>query len=171
MANHSVNTVSEHLAERLEQLLAELLASNETLLDLTREHRSALSRADGAAVEACSKRHAEIAGRIGALEGKRRELIRAIAPETPSATINSITERLAEPVRSRVVEAAAKLRAVLVRVQQELRVLRAATVSLVGHMEGLMQQVARVLNTAGTYGRQGRIESGAAAPSGLDLSY
>jgi hypothetical protein len=159
------------LPAQLESLLAELLAAHEDLLALTQDHRAALARADGPAVQACTARHAHIAQRIETLEFTRRRLIHALAPASPSATITSVADSFPEPARNRIIEAAAKLRALLLRVQHEVRVLRAATQALVGHMDGLMQQVARVLSTAGTYARSGKIESAHPLPASIDLAY
>ncbi len=157
--------------QQLEDLLAELLRAHEALLELAAEHRAALSRADAAAVHACALRHAELARQIESLEFIRRDLIAALAPGRPATTITAIAQGLPEPARTRIIAAAARLKDVLLRVQREMAVLRAATQSLVGHMEGLMQQVARVLTQAGTYGRSGRIESRQPLPAGLDLSH
>jgi hypothetical protein len=168
--NHPAADKSD-LCDQLEALLGEMLAAHEDLLQLTQDHRAALSRADGAAVQACSLRHAAIADRIGQLEFLRRQLIAALSPSLPSASITSLAADLPEPSRGRIMEAAGRLKALLLRIQQELRVLRAATQTLVGHMEGLMQQVARVLSTAGTYARSGRIESTPPLPASLDLSH
>ena len=158
------------IPEQLEALLAELLRAHEDLLALTMEHRAALSRADGPAVEACASRHAALAARIEELEFARRRLVMLLAPSTPAPTITSIAQNLPEPFRARIIEAAARLRTLLIRVQQELRVLRAATQALVGHMEGLMQQVSRVLSTAGTYGRSGKVDAAHPLPSTLDVA-
>jgi hypothetical protein len=158
-----------NLSEQLETLLSNLLQAHEELLALAHDHREALSRADTAAVHACTARHADLAARIEHLEIARARLVRALAPASPSPTITNIAQSLPEPARARIIAAAAKLKELLIRVQRELAVLRAATHSLVGHMEGLMQQVARVLTQAGTYGRQGKLDSIQPLPAGLDI--
>jgi hypothetical protein len=158
-----------NLSEQLETLLSDLLRAHEELLALAHEHRAALSRADATAVQACTARHAELAARIERLELARARLVRALAPASPSPTITSIAQNLPEPARARIIAAAAALKDLLIRVQRELAVLRAATHSLVGHMEGLMQQVARVLTQAGTYGRHGKLDSVQPLPAGLDI--
>lgn len=155
--------------QELETLLGGLVAAHEELLALALEHRGALSRADGPAVQACTARHAELAARIEQLEMTRRRLIAALAPPGRSPTITAVAGNLPEPARGRIIEAAARLRNLLLRVQGELAVLRAATQSLVGHMEGLMQQVSRVLTQAGTYGRHGKLDSMQPLPAGLDI--
>lgn len=163
-----------NLSEQLEALLAELLAAHESLLELTQEHRAALSRADGPAVRACGVRHAALAQEIEKLEMMRRRLILALTPGGAggaSPTITNVARSLPEPARGRIIASAAKLKDVLLRVQRELAVLRSATQSLVGHMEGLMQQVSRVLTQAGTYGRSGRIEALQPLPAGLDIRH
>jgi hypothetical protein len=86
-------------------------------------------------------------------------------------TLTAMAERLEEPERSRVVAAAARLRDVLVRLQQETRTVRAATNALLAHMNGLMQQIARTLSQTRLYGPSGRIESGTPVACGLDLTH
>jgi hypothetical protein len=164
-----MTTITAETSEQLEVLLADLLRVHEELLALAAEHRAALSRADGNAVYACAQRHAAIAQRIESLESTRRRMISALAPAVPAPTISSVALHLPQAARDRIMEAAGRLRALMLRVQHELRTLRAATQALVGHMDGIMQQVARVLSTAGTYGRNGRIESTQPLPAGIDL--
>jgi hypothetical protein len=158
-------------ARELEGLLASLHAAHEDLLATALEHRAALSRADVKAMQLCAARHADIASRIAELETLRRRLIIALAPQgSPTTSITSIAQALPEPFRARILAAAAALRELLLRVQREVRTVREATHALAQHMDGLMQQVARVLSHAGTYSARGRIDAGAAVASGLDLT-
>jgi hypothetical protein len=159
-------------ARQLEGLLASLHAAHEELLATTLEHRAAISRADVKGMQACAGRHADIASRIGELEVLRRRLIVALAPQgsTAATSISSIAATLPEPFRARILAAAAALRDLLLRVQREVRTVREATHSMAQHMDGLMQQVVRVLSHAGTYSARGRVDAGAPVASGLDLT-
>jgi hypothetical protein len=165
-------TTTADSARQLEALLASLHAAHEDLLATALEHRAAISRADVKAMQACAARHADIASRIAELEVLRRRLILALAPPggAPTTSISSVAATLPEPFRARILAAAAALRDLLLRVQREIRTVREASHSLAQHMDGLMQQVARVLSHAGTYSSRGRIDSGAPVASGLDLT-
>lgn len=162
------------LAARLESLLSDLIAAHSQMLELTVEHRAALSRADGAAVQMSVGQQGVVAARIADLEGERRRIVAAmLGPATPLAqpTITMLAEKLPEPARARIVSLAAALRELLLRLRSEAAVVRAATQSLVSHMDGLMQQVARTLSQARLYGRGGKIDPGGPVACGLDLTH
>lgn len=161
------------LTTRLEAVLAELIAAHRDMLALTQEHRAALSRADGAAVQHCVERQGVAAARIASIETERREVVAALAGPSRGApvTITSLAQRLAEPARERIISLAGTLRDLLIALQREAAVVRAATQSLVSHMDGLMQQVARALSQARLYGPGGRIDPGGPVAGGLDLTH
>src|SRR5205823_8220969 len=118
------------LAQDLEALIAGFTRAHERMLELTVEHRAAVSRADGKAMERCMQEQARVAGQIAELDLKRRRLM---APAHPlgspggSLTLTAIAEGLAEPDRGRIMRSAAGLREGLLRLQRETRSLRAAT--------------------------------------------
>jgi hypothetical protein len=156
--------------EPLEQLLGQLVEAHERLLDLTAEHRGAIARADGGAAQECARRQAEITAHIAALESQRRSLASALLPGTPAPTLSTLARHLPEPSRSRIARIAARLRELIATIQENLRIIRAATSAIVAHMDGLMQQVARALSHAGLYGPRGRLDAAPMAPCGLDLT-
>jgi hypothetical protein len=89
-------------------------------------------------------------------------------PEHP--TITSLAQIMPEPERS--VALAHKLKRVMNELQRERGTVRAATESLLAHMEGLMRQVARKLSHAGTYGPRGAVGVGSQqVVSGLDVTH
>lgn len=164
-------------ADRLERILERLIAAHESLLALTGEHRAAIARADGAATQECARRQAELAQQIGKLETERRALVTALVPTAPvppakPLSLAALAALFPEPVRARITAFAARLRELLLRVQEENRVIRTATHALIAHMDGLMQQVAKALSHAGVYGPKGRMDQPPAvtpAACGLDL--
>ena len=52
-----------------------------------------------------------------------------------------------------------------------MAVIKAATQSLVAHMDGLMQHVTRALSRTRLYDPRGRINAGAATTGGLDVTH
>jgi len=163
------------LAARLESLLSALIGAHQQMLALTEHHRLALSRADGDAVQRCILKHSEHAAQVSSLDAERRQIVAALAgPGTPRntpVTITTVAQCLPEPARGRIVSLAMALRELLVRLQRETAVIKAATQSLVSHMDGLMQQVARALSQARLYGPGGRIDPGGPVACGLDLTH
>ena len=150
------------LAE-LETTLAGLVASHETLLDLTTRHRAAITRADAAELTAVITAQEEELRVIATLEQRRRAAARAleggVARRAPEPTLTQALSNAAQPVRERVSALAEKLRGLLGRIIRERNVVKQATASLVGHMEGLMRQVAQSLSASGAYARTGRVEA------------
>lgn len=157
-------------AAQLEDLLGALTATHEQMLAVALDHRRAISRADAAAVQACVGRQAELAAQVKDLDARRRTVAQALGPGQTS--VSALAQTLADPHRSRLLAAAAKLRDVLLKLQRENAVLRTATQSLMAHMDGLIQQVARALSQTRLYSPQGRIDSGTTVPAcGLDLTH
>lgn len=140
------------------------------LLELVLEHRRAICRGDAAAIQECLSRQGILGMRIADVERARRKAVTDICGR-PDATISDISARLPEPDRAPICTAAARLKAILTLIQRENNVVRTATNTLIAHIDGLMQQVARALSHAGTYGRKGRVESGGPVPCGLDMMH
>ena len=114
---------------------------------------------------------------IATLEERRRSLVNTMlslggirkVSGTGPITLTDIAHQMPEPARTRLVELARDVRLAVEKAADQQRTLRAATATLLAHMEGLMRQVAQRLSHAGTYGRRGLIESVPAVISGLDL--
>lgn len=155
-----------------EDLLSGLLSEQRTMMDLARAHREAIARADAGAIRGIVEQEAATLRRVQALESKRRELVLLLAPEEPRITLTKMAERLAQPWRDRAVELARQLSELALRVRQEQRTVRMASESLLSHMEGLMQQLARKLSHAGTYTSSGAVDVGRQqVVSGIDLRH
>jgi hypothetical protein len=162
------NANTSEMAAALTGVLVDLTAAHEELLELVREHRRAISRSDAAAIQECLSRQGMLAVQVTELERSRQRLTAALIGK-PKASIAELTNRLPEEMRPAVTAAADRLRAVLSTIQRENGVVRAATQTLVAHIDGLMQQVARALSHAGTYGRQGRVEGAGPVACGIDM--
>ncbi|MEO0715422.1 MAG: flagellar protein FlgN [Planctomycetota bacterium] len=169
-------TATMRPAEALAAHLLAMIAAHEHLLTLAAEHRAAISRADGPAVEKLSAQQTELVRAVATLEQHRRAAARAVVGErpargSPEPTIQRVLALLPEPDRTTIATHSAKLRALVERVQEEHRVVRRATTLMLSHMEGLMRQVAQALSHAGTYSRAGSVPAGSAqVVSSLDLT-
>lgn len=156
----------------VEDLLAGLLSEQRTMMDLARAHREAIASADPASIRVIVEQEAAALQRVGGLEAKRRELVALLSPEDPRITVTGMAEKLAQPWRDRTVELAKQLRELALRVQREQRTVRLASESLLSHMEGMMQQLARKLSHAGTYTNTGSVDVGRQqVVSGVDLTH
>jgi hypothetical protein len=173
----------------LETLLQQLLREHEELLVLAAAHREAISHADPHSLGSCVQRQNEVLQRVAELEKRRLGLMARLAekmkPLTPRnsaggtrrgietlpdrPTVSWIARTLPEPIRSRLVALAERLRELLAHLQREHAALREASNALAAHMEGRMRQLARKLSHAGTYGRKGVVESRVQVVSALDL--
>lgn len=168
---------SAELARELGDLIAALTRLYAGLLSQVESHRDALARADGRAVEAASRAQADILAEIARLEPRRAALVNAAAASPAirsrlaqgTITLRALAGAALEPDRTRLVRDAEALRGLVQRVQDHTRTMKAATASLIAHMEGLMRQVARRLSHAGTYGGRGLVEASPAVVSAIDV--
>ncbi len=161
---------ADHLHDRLHDLLIELVAAHESLLIASGKHRDALRTADTDAMESAAARVNTICDDIARLDGQRRELTSALAPDHPDATLSFLASRLPAPHRDLSLELATKLRELIIRVRTEQRRLRAAADAMLSHVRGIAQQIQQGLNHAGTYGSAGRVDAGATVVTGLDMT-
>lgn len=179
-------TTDPEIAE-LERLLEKLLTEHEELLALAGHHRTAIATADPHSLGACVQRQNEVMQRVAELEKKRLGLMarlmdkmrplaskasasgRSVEAVPDKPTVSWIAKALPEPIRSRLVALAERLRDLLARLQREHAALKEASLALASHMEGLMRQLAKQLSHAGTYGRRGVVESKVQVISALDL--
>ena len=160
----------------LEQVLSQLIDAHEEMLTITAHHREAISRADGHGVQSCVEQTGVLAARIADLEVERRTIVTTLTRtgERNRPTLTALAAGLPEPSRARVLSLAARLRGLLIQLRQELGVIRSATQALVGHMDGLMQQVVRAVSQTRLYDTRGRMDpgpTGVVAAGGLDLTH
>ena len=161
-------TEIEALADSLESVIADLTRAHAELLEMVREHRRAISRSDAAAIQECLSRQGLLATRLADLERNRRQIV-ALITGKPTSPFAEVSPHLPDRSRDRIATASEGLRALLGTIQRENNIVRSATHTLIAHIDGLMQQVARALSQAGTYGRQGRVEAVGPVPCGLDM--
>lgn len=157
----------------LEAVLSSMIDAHEQMLVIAGNHRAAIARADGHGVQDCVEHTGVLAARVAELELQRRAIIAGLVKpgrgEKP--TVSMVAAGFPEPARGRVLALASQLRDLLIRLRQEMRVIKSATQSLVAHMDGLMQQVVRALSQTRLYDPRGRIDPGGPAACGLDLTH
>lgn len=161
-------------AAELEALLTDMLAHHERMLALAREHAGALRRADAVGVARAVQAQQQAGRAVVDLEARRARLVSAVAGPAASpakVTLSGLAMLVPEPARTRLTALAARLKSVLIAADAQQQVVLAASKALLGHMQGLMAQVARSLTHAGTYSRPGPapVSASAVVHSGLDV--
>ena len=151
-------------------VLRDSLDVTRRLLDATRAHRAAISRADSAAISEAIRVQGTLVEALGVLDARRRD---ALGAWGDGATLRVIIDRLGQEGRVREGD---ELRALGVEIrkvggtlQREQASVRLACQMLVAHGEGLFEQVRRRLSHAGTYSLRGAMHVGQPVVSGLDL--
>jgi hypothetical protein len=170
----------QDLAARVGAVLDELREVHEGLLAVTLRQREAMRAADPARVRDATREQAELAARLRTLEARRNQLVSeavdaglarrsdASAKSGP-VTLRDLAAACPSSDRQRLTDVATRLRALMERVALETRTTRAATVTLLAHVEGVLRQVAGKLSHTGTYSRRGTVDAGVAVVSALDL--
>ncbi|MEM7623654.1 MAG: hypothetical protein AAF235_10690 [Planctomycetota bacterium] len=157
-------TPNEPLATWLPTLIEELIDAHTAWLDAITEQRTAISRAEPAAVEIALRRQDRAQLRVATLDAKRRDRI-----GDNGITLTAIAKTLDEPIQRRALGRAEELKSLAKTIQREQSVVRTASASLLAHMRGVMSQVASALNHAGTYARGGQMDAGPVVVSSLDI--
>ena len=166
------------LGDQLESLLVEFAGLHQELMTHVTAHREAIRKADGHGVQLAAEAQGRVMGQIGHREQRRRELVAAACVRFASLagrrsvdlTLTDVAACMPEPRRTRLIRMARDLKSLVSSVHEQTSTIKAATVSLVAHMEGLMRHVGRQLSHAGTYSSRGFVEPGGMVVSALDLS-
>lgn len=162
--------VSHHARELIDVLFA-YVAIHEQLLALTREHRVALAGADGGAIGAALERQHILRAALGSLDTRRIAVTAALSPARRGITLAELAALLPAPAQAEAGELAERLRALLIEIQRESGVIQRASRTLIAHVDGIMQGIARSLDRARMYGPAGRIAMSRPAVCGVDLSH
>jgi len=174
-AGTNQGSLNEQTCASLESLLEQLTTAHESMLELTREHKRAIERADAAAIGRCCARQRELIEAIAQLEAARTDVISQALGEAstraPQTLLTDLAARARGPARERLLSAAGRLRELIEVIATENKAVRQATHALLAHMEGLVRQVGAALSPAGTYGRQGRADAGSPVASGIDIRH
>jgi hypothetical protein len=166
--------VSKHPhAAGLERVLLGLLAEERRLAALAAQHREALRRADGKAIERISAERSLVHDRIAALHQERAVIVRAMAAEagldTEPARLAELLPLLPAEQAAPLATLAARLRETVAASRQEHGVLREASEALGRHLAGVMSRIAELRDAGRTYTARGRIAAAGPVLSTLDI--
>ncbi len=169
---------AESLTQELRSLLEAFLVAYGALGTQATAHREAIRSADMAAVQRATHAQARHVQTLGTLEQRRRELVASsctrfatlASKRSTAITLTDLCQCVPEKDRAAMSTLAADLKQLVKSVDEQTRTVKAATASLLAHMEGLMRQVGRQLSHAGTYTARGFVEPGGVVVSALDLS-
>lgn len=158
----------------LESPLAGLIERYEAFVKALEAHRSAISKADGPAIDEAIGREMELLDELIVFDERCRTALGQGLPGTAPAIggwrLTTLAEAIGGEKGQRLTESAAYLRALTSRAEILQRSVREASASMAAHIDGLVRRVSQRLSHAGTYGAAGRVESGAPVVSGLDMS-
>lgn len=162
-------------AERLAALVDELVRSYEALVALADERLDAIRTSEARRLASCVRRENQIVQRVAEIERERMDVVaslaRTLGSDKGGATrVTWIARRIEGDVGEPLLDQCARLRSLGEALRAKNAVAKTAAEHLAGHMTGLLQAVARHLNHAKTYSRNGGVDAGARVVSSLDIS-
>ncbi len=161
--------------QELERSLKRLREEHQALLALIARRRNALRRMDLLELESLSVLETERVRAIGEIERQRREAVRKITVALEPGSnmpmkLSILADRVGEPARGRLLMLRSELHDLIEQCRRENGVTKRATESLLHHVRGVMQVVARAVNHSGTYGRRGVVQRPELATSVLSVT-
>lgn len=174
-APRAVRMDAAQLGARLESLLDSLQQVQRSILDATRRQREAMRHADPVGVQQATSDQARNTTRLADLERERVALVRdaedagLVMRGGSPVTLRVLAAACPQETRGTLVKEAQALRTLMEEVARETSSTRAATLTLLAHVEGVMRQVAGRLSHSGTYSRRGVVEAGASVVSAVDV--
>lgn len=163
------------LASRLESLLTSLQQVQRSILGATRGQREAMRHADPLGVQHATTDQARNTARLAEIERDRVSLVREaeeaglVVRSVSPVTLRTLATACPPAARASLLTQAESLRELMEEVARETSSTRAATLTLLAHVEGVMRQVAGRLSHSGTYSRRGVVEAGASVVSAVDV--
>ena len=165
----------EHpLIVQLEELMGELVVTYEQMKTMGEMRLESIRAADARRLAACVRQENELVQRVAEIEKRRLSVVGGIAgelgsPKKHETTIGWIAGRVDGAKSSALSSLADRLKRVMGEVTKLNAVAKGAAETLAKHMEGLMHELARGLNHAQVYSRNGRVGATARVVSGLDI--
>ena len=165
---------ARHHATSLADTLEQMLEEHDEMMTLAGRHRDALAHSDGAAIEDISHRRGLTLDRIAALERSRRihtESLRDALGNRTEAGLPELAELTGdEQTAERVLRATSELRKLMKALSREHRIIRASTLTLCTHLEGVMRHAMRAVADTGTYTNRGLMNATGAQASRVDVA-
>ena len=158
------NAKSKHIGDLI-RLLGQLRALYERLSEVVQRKLAAMKRADTAVMRRLTEEELTLADRLQERNGLRRQFMDLVgrqfdlpAGEARSLTLSQLSTRVPEPERTKLLDAAAALRAVMSRVAQLNRVAGIASREILSHLRSIAGAIRpRVDQPAGYTGKGGLV--------------
>lgn len=157
---------ADNRANDLVRLLNEVAKLHDELAAAMRSKLEAIRRADSDAIQSITSRELLLARRIAEKEGLRRDLVRNVLRELgldprchQSMRMTELAEQFAEPGRSRILGAAAGLRARIEEIDRLRLTTRLISEAMLRHMDEIMTVMTSGVGTTGNYSRAGGRET------------
>lgn len=161
--------------EPLEHTLEALAQEHETLIELAKQHRQALRKADSPAIVRIAELRNQTNQRIIALDQERARIVSEISKSfgLPSAnvTVRALIAQIDGLSAKRLSGLAERLRQLIEMARTEQLALREATAAFAGHLGGMLAQVVQSCSVAKTYNARGKMSPGIAVPASMDLRH
>jgi len=165
----------ESMADRLIEALDELTEAHEAMIEQTRAREAAVRRADPKGIGEAVSAQGATAKRVAAADRMRAEAAQFFAArhevdDVESVTATWIGRRVGGERGERIEKSAAQLRERILALQALNASARIAVERLAVHMEGVARGVAARISHSGVYGASGRVESGPAVATAMDVT-
>ena len=162
------------LVSELEDVLRTQVDGYGRLLVALDRKREVIKLAELERVRGIAEIELKILERLNELDQRREflmnDILSMLGLEGQDRTVSTISSRLNDEQAARLSALAAELKKRVEQAQKESSIVRSAGEALSKHMAGVMQSVRGVLASAGVYGNQGQLTTGAMSASGLDVS-
>lgn len=151
MSQPASRALSDQHCAQLEALLRDLIDHARTSADAAAEHRRAIASADPQRLARCIALQQDLASSLAGLDARRAELLKSIGLRTP-VPLSVLATAAPAPRRAALAELATSARAHLAAAHRARQAVALASQSLLAHMQGLLQQIARQISQTKTYG-------------------
>lgn len=166
--------MNDPLVSELEAVLRGMVVQYEVLSSLSARRLDAMRHAKTRDLSAVIAEESQAIQRVAELEKRRLPVVAHLAvklgaPAKGEVSVSWIAERLTGSAGERIAGLAARLRELMSGVVKQNETGRRTAETLASHMDGLLRQVAGLLNHARTYGPSGLVSAGARVVSAIDV--
>jgi hypothetical protein len=155
----------EQRVGQLTQVLGEMKRLHDELAVVVRNKLAAMRAADADRLRSATSREEFLTGRLREQDGLRKQLLELIGATfgiDPKAArqmcVRDLADRVAEPMRSRLLGLAAALRERVTETAEVNRVAAVVTHEMLKHFRSVYETMARATASAGVYSRTGQTE-------------
>jgi hypothetical protein len=149
----------DKLMQDLLNLMRDLLASQQRVLNLTLMRREAMRTYDLARLEALTLHEKHETATLAVLERRRQQVtaaIKAALPRHVEPTVSEMAKRATEPMKSQLLGLAAQIRQTVEQVERNTRINMTVSETVVKGLARVLKVVTGLAQHAGLYMRNGR---------------